>query len=223
MLDLQPATYEAFKREAGQGNVVPVVRTVLADLQTPVGAFMCLAKDKPYSFLLESVEGGERIARYSFLGIDPEMIVRGCGSLSFVDRNGKREVLPVTAIDFARDYFRERVLARRPGLSPFAGGAVGYLAYDAARWFEPVLEKKDQPAGSETMALDLPTDAMWMFFRNVIAFDRVRQQMEIISIVLTEEAEGSKTRLRELYDAAVNRTAVVEAELLKGLPAQDAV
>ena len=64
MLDLKPATYEDFEREAGQGNVVPVVRTVMADLQTPVGAFLRIAGASPYSFLLESVEGGERIARY---------------------------------------------------------------------------------------------------------------------------------------------------------------
>src|SRR6266849_2527052 len=216
MLDLQPATYDEFKREAGQGNVVPVVRTVLADLQTPVGAFMCLAKDKPYSFLLESVEGGERTARYSFLGVDPEMIVRGCGPLTFIEKNGKRETLAVRAIDYVRDYFRGRVLARRAGLAPFAGGAAGYLAYDAARWFEPVLEKSDAPLSLETQPVNLPTDALWMFFRNIIAFDRVRQQMEIVSIVFTEEAEGSGSRLRKLYDDAVKRTAEIEEQLLKG-------
>jgi anthranilate synthase component 1 len=219
MLDLKPASYEDFEREAGQGNVVPVVRSVLADLLTPVGAFLRIAGDKPYAFLLESVEGGERIARYSFLGVDPEMIVRGCGSLTFVERNGKRQTHAVRAIDFAREYFRERVLARRPGLAPFAGGAVGYLAYDASRWFEPVLEKHEtKPLDTETQPLQQPTDALWMFFRTVIAFDRVRQQMEIVSVVLTEEAEGSKTRLRELYDAAVARTAQIEEELLKGVP-----
>src|SRR6202171_6548475 len=219
MLDLQPATYEAFKREAGQGNVVPVVRSVLADLQTPVGAFMRLAANQPYAFLLESVEGGERTARYSFLGVDPDMIVRGCGPLSFVERKGKRETLSIRAVDFVRDYFSGRVLARRAGLAPFAGGAAGYLAYDAARWFEPVLEKAEEQAlPLETLALSLPTDALWMFFRNVIAFDRVRQQMEIVSIVFTEEAAGSRSRLRKLYDDAVQRTAEIEAELLKGIP-----
>ena len=218
MLDLKPTTYEDFEREAGQGNVVPVVRTVMADLQTPVGAFLRIAGDSPYSFLLESVEGGERIARYSFLGFNPEMVVRGCGPTTFVERNNNREVHSIRAIDFVRDYFHDRVLARRPGLAPFAGGAVGYLAYDAARWFEPVLNKETTLDLSETQPLDLPTDALWMFCRNVIAVDRVRQQMEIISIVFTEEAEGRKSRLRELYDAAVRQTAEVEAELFKGVP-----
>ena len=91
--------------------MVPVVRTVLADLQTPVGAFMRLAGSKPYSFLLESVEGGERTARYSFLGFDPEMIVRGCGPLTFVERKGKRETLQTRAVDFVRKYFAGRVVA----------------------------------------------------------------------------------------------------------------
>ncbi|MGH9969640.1 MAG: anthranilate synthase component I family protein [Pyrinomonadaceae bacterium] len=220
MLDLQPASFEEFEREARQGNVVPVVRSVLADLQTPVGAFMCIAGDSPYAFLLESVEGGERIARYSFLGSEPEMIVRGRGAQTLVERNGEIETFPTLATDWVRDYFRERMLARRAGLAPFAGGAVGYLGYDAAAWFEPALkpEYPEDPTGKQS----LPTqaDALWMFFRNVIAFDRLRQRMEIISIVLTEEAQGSLTRLRELYDGAVKRTAQIEAKLRKGVPPQ---
>lgn len=80
MLSLQPASFEEFEEEIKRGNVVPVVRTVLADLQTPVGAFLRVANDATYAFLLESVEGGERIARYSFLGVDPEMVVRGAAA-----------------------------------------------------------------------------------------------------------------------------------------------
>jgi len=204
MLDLQPATFEEFEQQARHGNVVPVVRSVLADLHTPVGAFMRIAGNSPYAFLLESVEGGERIARYSFLGADPEMIVRGRGAQTIVERNGKTETFPGVATEWVRDYFRERVLARRSGLAPFAGGAVGYLGYDAARWFEPALRYE------RTQMLDGPVDAVWMFFRTVIAFDRVKQRMEIVSIVLTEEAAGSHARLRELYDAAVARTLQLE-------------
>src|ERR1041385_8278660 len=142
MLDLQPPSFEAFEREARQGNVVPVVRSVLADLHTPVGTFMRIAGDSPYAFLLESVEGGERIARYSFLGAEPEMIVRGRGASTLVERRGETEELPaVRATDSRREYSRQRRLARRPGLARMAGGAVGYVSYEAARWFEPVLGK----------------------------------------------------------------------------------
>ena len=204
MLDLQPASFEAFEREAGQGNVVPVVRSVLGDLHTPVGTFMRMAGDSRYAFLLESVEGGERIARYSFLGVDPEMIVRGRGLQTFVERNGKTETFPVVATEWVRDYFRGRSLARRQGLVPFAGGAVGYVGYDAAEWFEPALRK------NETQPLDGPIDALWMFYRTVIAFDRLKQRLEIVAIVFTEEAAGSHERLRELYEAAVTRTRDIE-------------
>jgi len=204
MLDLQPPSFEAFEREARQGNVVPVVRSVLADLHTPVGAFMRIAGNSPYAFLLESVEGGERIARYSFLGAEPEMIVRGKGMQTVVERDGKIESYPIVATEWIRDYFRGRSLARRPGLVPFAGGAVGYIGYDAAQWFEPALRD------DHTQPLDAPTDAVWMFYRNVIAFDRVKQRLEIVSIVFTEEAGGSHERLRELYDHAVARTREVE-------------
>src|SRR5262245_24600735 len=141
MLDLQPSSFDAFEREARQGNVVPVVRSVLGDLHTPVGTFMRIASNSRYAFLLESVEGGERIARYSFLGTGPEMIVRGRGLQTLVERGGKVEEFPTVATEWVRDYFRERVLARRSGLVPFAGGAVGYLGYDAAQWFEPALRE----------------------------------------------------------------------------------
>src|SRR5229473_3886324 len=105
MLDLKPATFEAFEREAERGNVVPVVRSVLADLQTPVGAFLRIADDAQYAFLLESIEGSERVARYSFLGANPWMIVRGRGAKTIVERNGQQEVLDQNAIGFLRQYF----------------------------------------------------------------------------------------------------------------------
>jgi anthranilate synthase component 1 len=209
MLDLQPPSFEAFEREARQGNVVPVVRSVLADLHTPVGAFMRIAGNSPYAFLLESVEGGERIARYSFLGTDPEMIVRGQGMQTFVERNGKTESYPGAATEWVRDYFRGRSLARRPGLVPFAGGAVGYIAYDAAQWFEPAL-RDDQ-----TQPLDGPIDAVWIFYRTVIAFDRVKQRLEIVSVVFTEEAGGNQQLLRKLYDEAVARTKELEQTIFE--------
>jgi len=145
------------------------------------------------------------------------MIVRGRGSQTFVERNGTTETHPVVAKDWVRDYFRERILAQRSGLAPFAGGAVGYLGYDAASWFEPVLKNDDQYS-SNTQPLESQADAVWMFYRDVIAFDRLRQRMEIVSIVLTEEAEGSHSRLRALYDEAVDRTSIIEKKLRKGIP-----
>jgi anthranilate synthase component I len=209
MLDLQPTTFELFEREAHEGNVVPVVRSVLADLHTPLSVFLRVCGKSSYSFLLESVEGGERIARYSFLGADPEIVVQANGRQTIVKRDGKEETFPVVVTEWVKDYFQSRVLARRPGLIPFAGGAVGYLGYDAAQWFEPALQE------NKTVGLETSADAVWMFYRNVIAFDRVKQRIEIVSIVLTEEAEGSHDRLRELYDLAVARTKKIEDDIFK--------
>jgi len=187
-------------------------RTVLADLQTPVGAFMRISGDSRYAFLLESVEGGERVARYSFLGANPEMIVRGRGDQTTIEHDKGTETINMRAIDFVRQYFSDRKLARRPGLAPLCGGAVGYLAYDAVRWFEPVLAEN----GAESRLKD--DDAVWMFFRTILAFDRVRQQIEITSVILTEEAGGSIDRLRELYDGAVTETAELEMVLNQSQP-----
>jgi anthranilate synthase component 1 len=206
MLDLSPATFEEFELEAQSGNVVPVVRSVLADLQTPVGAFLRIAHDSPYAFLLESIEGGEHLARHSFLGANPWMIARGQGSQTVVEANGRRAVHDQNAIDFLRQYFREQKLAPRHGLAPLAGGAVGYLAYDAARWFEPVLDVN----GSEPREA---VDAVCMFFRKIIAFDRVRQRMEITSLVFTDEAQGDRNRLRKLYEQAVAEAESIEKSL----------
>src|SRR6266576_1888098 len=213
MLNLTPANFEEFQAEAQRGNVVPVVRSVLADLQTPVGAFLRVAGDAPHAFLLESIEGGERVARYSFIGANPWMVARANGAQTIIERNGQREVLNQKGIDFLRQYFADQRLAQRPGLAPLAGGAVGYFAYDAARWFEPVLSIKSHESSVNA--------AVWMFFRNIVAFDRVRQQMEITSIVFIGDAGSDENRLREMYDAAVAETAELERQLNCEMLSQD--
>jgi anthranilate synthase component 1 len=205
MLEVTPTTFEDFAAEAERGNVVPVVRTVLADLQTPVGAFLRVAGNATHAFLLESIEGGERVARYSFLAANPWMVARAQGDRTMVEQDGKQTVVEQNGIAFLRQYFADKKLARRRGLAPFAGGAVGYLAYEAARWFEPVLGTNGAPPAGD--------EAAWMFFKTVIAFDRVRQQMEITSVVFTDEAEGDESRLRELYEKAIAETAQLEEQL----------
>lgn len=207
MWNLKPATFEEFEREAEGGNTIAVVRTVPGDLQTPVGALMSITGDSQFSFLLESVEGGERVARYSFLGAGPEMIVRGKGDTTQIERGGQVEVLNVRAPDFLREHFGKRRLAHRAGLPPFTGGVVGYLAYSAAAWYEPKL------AGLMT---DTDDSAVWMFYRSVLAFDSVHRKIEITSIVFTEEAGSSRERLKQLYEQAVDETARLEQLLLAG-------
>jgi anthranilate synthase component 1 len=212
LIDLKPATFEEFEREATRGNMVPVVRDVLADLQTPVSAFMSVVGDSPYGFLLESVEGGERVARYSFLGVEPDVVVRGRGNDTIVERRtGEIEQFPETrALDFIREYFRSQKLARRAGLAPMAGGAVGYLSYDSVRWFEPILE-------GDLKLDERRDDAVFMIFSTVLAFDRVKQQIAITSVVNVNEAAGSRARMVELYSAAVEKTGRIEKILAGSL------
>ncbi|MGI8917758.1 MAG: anthranilate synthase component I family protein [Pyrinomonadaceae bacterium] len=208
MTDLQPISFEEFEREAERGNVVPVVRTVSADSQTPIGAFNRIAGDARYAFLLESVEGGERTARYSFLGAAPEMIVRGQRGQTIIEQGGESETRNVRLPNFVREYFSRRKLARRPNLAPMAGGAVGYFAYSAAAWFEPAIQ-----TNGDDVTFD---DAVLMFYRTVLAFDRARQQIDITSVVFTEEAGGSRVHLRALYERATEETAHIEKRLKDG-------
>lgn len=215
MSNLQPNSFEEFEREAERGNVVPVVRTVSADSRTPIHAFFRIAGDAPYAFLLESVEGGELTARHSFLGAEPEMIVRGRRNQTIIEHCGETEIRNVGLPDFVREYFSGKKLARRPGLALLSGGAVGYFAYSAAHWFEPAL----LPPGDD-LTFD---DAVLMFFRTVLAFDRVRQQIDITSVVFAEEAGGNRTHLRELYDRAVGETARTEKLLKEGATSRPAI
>jgi anthranilate synthase component 1 len=202
MIEISPKTFEEFQLEANKGNVVPVVRGVLADLYTPVGAFLRVAGGAEQAFLLESIEGGERLARYSFLAANPFMTVRSHRSQTILEKDGSRKLYPDrTLIEFLRKHFERHKLARREKLPPLCGGAVGFLAYDAARWFEKVLddgEKRDK------------TDAIWMFFRNILVFDRLKQRIEIVSTVFTDEAKGDEEKLKGLYENAVAETERLE-------------
>jgi anthranilate synthase component I len=212
MIELSPQNFADFQVEAEKGNVVPVVRSVLADLHTPVGAFLRVAEAADQAFLFESIEGGERLARYSFLAANPFMTVRSQNSQTVLERDGSRKLYPDrTLIEFLRKHFARHRLARREKLPPLCGGAVGFLAYDAARWFEKSLDKKEKFDRA---------DAVWMFFRNVLVFDRLKQRMEIVSIVFTDEAAGDEKKLRALYDEAVAETVRLEKLLAESsLPA----
>jgi anthranilate synthase component I len=202
MLEISPKSFEEFTAAAATGNVVPVVRSVLADLHTPVSAFARVCGDAEKAFLFESIEGGERLARYSFLAADPHLTVRARGKNLEIERFGETKTFENTPVfDYLRAHFQKNKLARRGNLPPLCGGAVGFLTYDAVRFFETVL---DEGKEFET------DDAVWMFFRNILAFDRLRQRIEIVSVVFTDEAAGDENALRELYEIAVAETERIE-------------
>jgi len=163
---MKSLSFEEYERLSGDGGLVPVYREVPGDLSTPVSAFLALSARSARAFLLESVVGGERIARYSFIGRDP---------VETVEARGRADDL--------LGALRARLgppAAEVPGLPRLTGGAVGYLSYDAVRLFERIPDRHP-PNG-------LPL-ASFSFYRSLVAFDHARQR-----IVLVADAEpGSRS------------------------------
>jgi anthranilate synthase component 1 len=200
--------YKEFSRLAREATLVPVVKSVMADLLTPVSAFLAIAAKEADAFLLESVERGEQIGRFTFLGARPYMQVRARGDEVIVQRGKVREQRKCSVIQVAKELLREHRPAKVPGLPPFTAGAVGYFAYDGVRQLENIGEHaKDD--------LDLP-DSVWMFFDRLLAFDHLRHQIHIIAT-----ADVARESPRQAYDRAVADIAVLEKRLGNGLrPAQ---
>ena len=154
------------KELAPRGNLVPVYRSINADLETPVSAYLKVARP-PYSFLLESVEGGERIGRYSFIGTDPYQVIKtGPGQ-----KDG--EVDPLTLVQEEMDRFR---LVPITDLPRFHGGAVGYLAYDTIRYFEP----RVPPMPADPQGLP---ESVFTFVDTLLVFDHLRHDIKVVSHV----------------------------------------
>ncbi|MGC1636589.1 MAG: hypothetical protein WA744_14125, partial [Candidatus Acidiferrales bacterium] len=162
---IQP-DFKTFSKLARQGNLVPVYETFTADLLTPVGAHLRLAHNARYSFLLESVEGGENIARYTFAGANPEEIFRCRGRECSFETGGKRQNLTADPIAYLRKLTERYHPVRVPGLPPLIGGAIGYFAYDMVRLMERI-----PASGRDDLNLD---DSVMMFYLALVVFDHVQ-------------------------------------------------
>src|ERR1700729_1566300 len=152
-----------FSKLSHKHSLVPVYRTVTADLETPVSAFLRIAAEEPEAFLLESVEGGEHVGRYTFIGIRPykKMIARD-GQITVIEGR-KRRTYDADIFSELKTALEGETPAKLPGLPPFTAGAVGFFAYDVVRRIEQLPEL----AADE---LHVP-DAYLMFFDEVLAFD----------------------------------------------------
>jgi anthranilate synthase component 1 len=195
--------YQEFSRLARNATLVPVVKSVTADLLTPVSAFLAIAAKEPHAFLLESVERGEQIGRYTFLGCRPYMMVLAEGENLIIERAGRREKRKGKALELVREMLRLHHPATLPGLPPFTAGAVGYFAYDGVRQLENIgqLAKDD---------LGLP-DCALMFFDRLLAFDHLRHQIHIIA-----NADVTLERPSKAYERALADIAVLEKKLARG-------
>jgi anthranilate synthase component 1 len=198
-------SYKDFAALARTATLVPVAKTVAADLRTPVSAFLSIAAKEPNAFLLESVEGGEKVGRYTFLGARPYMTLRAHGNRITLERSGKRHQLEGSPFKLLDRLLREHKPARVAGLPPFASGAVGFFAHDAVRQLErlPSLAKDD---------LKIP-DCALMFFNRLLAFDHVRHEIYILAT-----ADVRHTSPRQAYDQAVRDIESIERQLAAPLP-----
>ena len=199
-------SFEEFKELARRGTFVPVCKEIVADLLTPVSAFLKIAEHTDYAFLLESVEGGEHVGRYSFLGKDPFLILRVRDGHTSIERAGVTKESARPFIDTLRGLMADFQAPFVAELPRFTGGAVGYLGYGAASWFEPVL-------GDLGTADDGADQAGFMLFDTVLAFDHVQHRILIIANARITADDD----LESLYQLACAKIQFLERELERSL------
>ncbi len=202
-------TKKEFLKLAKRSNLIPVVREILADLETPVSCFIKMG-DNPYSYLLESVEGGEKIARFSIIGGAPSLIFKSKGRQIRLTRPGKKEEVFLTKKDPL--YELERILRRFKqapvkGLPPFSGGAVGYLGYDTVRFIEKIPDKNKD-------AYSIP-DSLFIFTDTLFVFDHLNKKISVVSNVALDDFKDAE----EAYEHAVQKIDQ-EVRRLRSMPDQ---
>jgi len=201
---LRPQLKE-FQELARTATLVPVVKTIMADLLTPVSAFLSIASGEQEAFLLESVEGGERIGRYTFLGVRPYMVLESHNGEITIRRGRSIERRQGKLFDVLAKLLREHKPATLPDMPPFSCGAVGFVAYDAVRQLEKL---------PETTRDDLKVpECFLMFFDRVLAFDHLRKQIHIIAVADVREVPA-----KQAYERAQRDIAALERKLARGAP-----
>lgn len=186
--------FKEFKKLASAGNLIPVYREILADMETPVSALRKLG-GRPHVFLLESVEGGEKWGRYTFLGSDPRIIYRVRGEEVLIERNG--DVERIRHRGDPLKHLRDLLAGYRPvpteGLPRFYGGAVGFLGYEMVHFLEKLPQGTRDDFGTD--------DAILLIADSLLIFDNVRHTIKVAACAMTDGRED----LRALYDETIRR------------------
>ncbi|MGB9257040.1 MAG: anthranilate synthase component I [Candidatus Korobacteraceae bacterium] len=199
--------YRTFLQLSRDATLIPVTRTISSDLLTGVSAFLSIAQRQKYAFLLESVEGGEKIGRYTFLGAGPRTVITARGRDVTIREGSSVRTEQANVVEVLRRHLRQHRPAQIPGLPPFTSGGVGYFAYDMVRQFERVPERTEKD-------VDLP-DCIFTFYDRLLAFDRLRHQIHIIAA-----ADVRSESPRKAYDRAVTDIAAIEHQLARGIRGQ---
>ncbi len=202
---MKPPSFEEFKSLATQGNVIPIAESILADLLTPVSAFLKLCGDDQDGFLLESVEGGENIARYSFLGRNPSEWIHFDGKQVQVLTEDTREILDTDIFRYLQAKLTSYRMVSNPDFPYFSGGIVGYFGYETVRLLEVLPDINPELA-------DVPW-ASFGIYDTILVFDHLLQQIFIITNVMLEDGAD----LRQSYQAALGRIAEVKDILSRPL------
>ena len=196
-------SFEEFHQKASKGNLIPVYREIMADLDTPVTAFLKIKED-PYSYLLESVEGGEKWARYSFLGTHPSLVVKAKGRRVEVVEGRRTRIIMAEKdpLDVLKQVMSRYTPVDVPGLPRFFGGAVGYMSYDLARFFEQIPDR-NRPG------LNVP-DLFFLITDTLVIFDNLLQKIKVISNAYLEGTSPEKA-----YRSAIRKIEAIIQKLRK--------
>ncbi|MCX8035681.1 MAG: anthranilate synthase component I [Candidatus Sumerlaeia bacterium] len=201
-MTLKPSI-EEFAEKARAGNLIPVYEEILADMETPVSAFLKIAGQSRHAFLLESVEQGENIGRFSFLGSDPELVFECRGKQVTITEQGERRRIEVerAPLNQLREVLRRYRPVPDPELPPFTGGVVGYVSYDMVRDFERLPSLKPDDIGAP--------DAHFILADTFVIFDHVKRK-----IILLTNAHVAAPRDAEIaYERAAAKIAVLRDKL----------
>ena len=202
--------FDQFSELAKHGNFVPVYQEWVADLETPVSAWYKVCAGEPYSFLLESVEGGEQLGRYSFLGCDPVWVLQAEGNQTTqTHRDRSVKIFEGNPFDVLADCLASIKPVKLPQLPPGIGGLFGFWGYELIRWIEPKV-----PTYPATDA-DLP-DGVWMQVDNLMIFDQVKRK--IWAVAYADLRNGAD--LEAAYHQASDRVAKLVLKLQLPLPVE---
>ncbi|MFO7846570.1 MAG: anthranilate synthase component I [Balneolaceae bacterium] len=200
-------TFQTFKKLAKKYSAIPVSRRILADTLTPVSLFLSIREEARFPFLLESVEGGENLARYSFLGKNPYQTLRFNGTeVSLQQGNKQPDILKQPYFEALRDLTTRHSEPNLPELPRLTGGAVGFSSYDTVREVETLTDVPEDD-------LNLP-EAVWSFYDEVYAFDHVKQQVVLMKTVFTDD----QTDLEAAYEQAQESLDAMERSATSAMP-----
>ena len=201
-------TQEEFLKLTLKGNLVPVYKEILGDMLTPVSAYLRLSKGSKYSFLLESVEGQEKVARYSFMAKSPELVVRSKGSSAQIIRLSKGKVsqesrtVKDSPLSLIRELMAHYKFVTVPQLPVLCGGMVGFLSYDSVRFFERIPQKtKDE--------LNM-ADMVFVMAKEMVIFDHLHHKIKIVVCAQVDSKDSKQTKIRKYRDAVNKINALIK-------------